>query len=144
MSLTSSVVLLIEPDDDSRAIFAAALRDAGFTVVMPPDCAAGLYALTEVTPQLVVASFNGQTHDECLAFCERLKADSRTRTIPIVLTSETINGDDLRRATDIGVLGLSVGQQDGSKMISAVQGVLAVAEGRASLSQPASHISRSR
>jgi len=142
MSGTSSVVLLIEPNEDSRHVYADALRDAGFTVVMAPDCAAGRYALAEVTPQIVIASFNRQTHDECLAFCERLKADSRTRAIPILLTSETINGDDLRRATDISVLGLSIGQQDGAKMISAVRGVLAVAEGRASLSQPESNISR--
>jgi len=143
MSGTSGVVLLVHPDDNSRAVYGDALHDAGFTVVMAPDCTVGLYALSEVTPQIVVASFNPHTHDECLAFCERLKADSRTRAIPVLLTSEIITGDDLRRATDISVLGLSIGQQDGAKMISAVRGVLAVAEGRASLSQPESNISRS-
>jgi two-component system, chemotaxis family, chemotaxis protein CheY len=143
MSGTSSVVLLIEPNDDSRAVYAAALRNAGFTVIVTPDCAAGLYALAEVTPQIVIASFNLQTHDQFLAFCERLKADSRTRAIPILLTSETINGDDLQRATDMKVLGIAVGPHDEAKMTAAVRGVLAVAEGRASTSQPEPNISRS-
>jgi CheY-like chemotaxis protein len=143
MSGTSSVVLLIEPDASSRTAYAEALRNNGFTVIMAPDCAAGLYALSEVTPQIVVASFHPATHDECLAFCERLRSDSRTRPIPILLTSEAINGDDLQRATDLSVLGVSIGPQDGAKMTSAVRGVLAVAEGRASMSQPEPHISRS-
>jgi CheY-like chemotaxis protein len=143
MSGTSSVVLLIEPNDDSRAVYAAALRKAGFTVVATPDCASGLYAVAEVTPQVVIAGYNLRTRDECLAFCERLKAESRTRAIPILLTSETINGDDLQRATDMKVLGIAVGPHDEAKMTAAVRAVLAVAEERASLSQPESHISRS-
>jgi two-component system, chemotaxis family, chemotaxis protein CheY len=125
-------------------VYADALRNAGFTVVMTPDCTVALYALSEVTPQIVVASFHPGTHDECLVFCERLKSDSRTRAIPILLTSENINRDDLQRATDISVLGVSIGPQDGAKMTSAVRGVLAVAEGRASMSQHTEpHISRS-
>ena len=143
MSDTSGLVLLIEPNDDSRAIYSDALRRAGFTVVMAPACAAGLYALAEITPQIVIASFDPRTRDECLAFCERLKSNSRTRAIPILLKTETINGDDLRRATEISVLGVSIGPQDGAKITSAVRGVLAVAEGPASLPQPERKISRS-
>ena len=143
MSETSGVVLLIHPDDNSRAVYADALRNAGFTVVMAPDCAAGLYAISEVTPQIVVASFDRHTHDECLVFCERLKGDSRTRAIPILLTSETIDGADLQRATDMKVLGIAIGPHDEAKITGAVRGVLAVADGRASMSQPERRISRS-
>jgi CheY-like chemotaxis protein len=140
---TSNVVLLIEPNDGSRAAYADALGNAGFTVVTAPDCAAALYALTEITPQIVIASFDPRTHDECLAFCERLKGNSRTRAIPILLKSESIDGDDLQRATEISVLGVSIGPQDGAKMTSAVRGVLAVADGHASMSLPERTISRS-
>ena len=136
MSGTASVVLLIEPNDTSRSVYADALHNAGFIVVGARDCAAALYALTEIIPQIIIASFDLRTHDECLAFCERLKSNSRTRAIPILLTSETITIEDLRRATDISVLGLSIAQQDGAKMISAVRAVLAVAEGQAAISQP--------
>src|SRR5918993_957162 len=36
VSSTTSLVLLIEPNDDSRAVYAHALRHAGFTVVAAP------------------------------------------------------------------------------------------------------------
>ena len=92
----------------------------------------GHFAVGEITPQIVIASFDPRTHDECFAFCERLKADTRRKTIPILLTSAIINGEDLQRATDMSVLGLTVGPHDGAKMLAAVKGVLAVAEERAS------------
>ena len=143
MSGTSGVVLLIRPDDNSRAVYGNALRNAGFTVIMAPDYAAGLYALTEVTPQIVIVSFDPHTHDECLAFCERLKADSRTRAIPMLLTSETADGADLQRAMDMKVLGIAIGPHDEAKITGAVRGVLSVADERASLSQPQRSIIRS-
>ena len=142
MSGISSVVLLIEPNEKSGAAYGDALRGSGFTVVLVPDTATALYALTEITPQIVIARFDPRTHDECLAFCERLKGESRTRDIPILLTSDTVSGDDLQRATNISVLGVSIGPHDGGKMTSAVRGVLAVAEGRASISQPDSYVPR--
>ena len=55
---------------------------------------------------------------------------------PGYIPATFINGDDLRRATEISVLGLTVGPHDGAKMLAAVKGVLAVAEGGASMSQP--------
>jgi len=143
MAPTSSVVLLLEPNDDSRTEYTASLRAAGFTVVATPNCAVAHYALAEITPQIVIASFDPRTHVECLAFCERLKSDARTRVIPILLTSATINDDDLQRATEMSVLGLTVGPHDGAKMLAAVKGVLAVAEGRVSMSEPQRNVSRS-
>jgi DNA-binding response OmpR family regulator len=142
MSETSGVVLLIRSDDTSRAAYGEALRNAGFTVIMAPDCAAGLYALSEVTPQIVVASFDPHTRDECLAFCERLKRDSRTGGIPILLTSQTIDEADLQRAMDMKVLGIAIGPHDEAKITGAVRGVLAVEDGSASMSKP-QRISRS-
>jgi DNA-binding response OmpR family regulator len=124
----STIVLLIEPKDDSRAAHADTLRRAGFTVVVVPDCAVGLYAIAEVTPQIIVASFDPRTRDECFAFCERLQDDSRTKAIPILLMAETISTDDLQRATDMKALGVAVGPDDQAKITGAVQGVLAVAE----------------
>jgi CheY-like chemotaxis protein len=125
MSGTSSVVLLIEPTDEPRTVYADALRGSGFTVIVVPDCQAALYALAELTPQIIIVSFDSRTHDESLAFCGRLKADSRTRAIPILLMSEAIDGDDLRRANEMKVLGVTVGRRDGAKITGAVQGVLA-------------------
>jgi CheY-like chemotaxis protein len=137
MSGTSGVVLLIEPTDESRIAYADALSDSGFTVAAVPDCTAALHALAEVTPQIVIVTFDPQTHDECLAFCGRLKGDPRLRAIPILLTSETIDGDDLRRANEMKVLGMIVGRRDAAKLTGAVRGVLAA------VPQPEQQIKRS-
>jgi len=143
MADSSSVVLLIEPNVASGASYGDALRRAGYTVVLVPDTTTALQALTEITPHIVVARFDPRTHDERLALCERLKGDARTAGIPILLTSDTIGRDDLKRATEISVLGVSIGPHDGGKMTSAVRGVLAVAEARASIESSDRDISRS-
>ena len=44
MSGTSSVVL-IEPNDELRGVYAAALRESRFTVIAVPDCAAAHYVI---------------------------------------------------------------------------------------------------
>ena len=132
MSGTSSVVLLIEPHDQLSTVYADALRDSGFTVIVVPDTPAALYALIEITPQIVIARFDSRTHDECLAFVERLKEDPRTRHVPILLTSEIITDNDLQRATEMNVLEIAVGPHDSLKMAAAVRGVLTVAEGKGS------------
>jgi CheY-like chemotaxis protein len=130
MSGNSSAILLIDPSDDSRALHADSLRRAGFRVVAVTDCDAGFKTLTTLTPQLIIASFNPLTRDECLAFCERLKTDAQTRAVPIFLTSHAINRDDLRRAMDTRVLVLSLASPlDDMKLTSAVRGVLAVGDG---------------
>jgi len=134
MSGTSSVVL-IEPNDELRGVYAAALRESRFTVIAVPDCAAAHYVIAEITPQIVIVSFESRTHDECIAFCKRLKADRATRDIAILLTSDTITVEDLQRATEIKVLGMTVGPHDEAKMTAAVRGMLAVIEGRAAMSQ---------
>jgi CheY-like chemotaxis protein len=128
MSGTTSVVLLIEPTDQSRTVYADALRGSGYIVVGVPDCTAALSALAELTPHIIIVGFDPRTHDECLAFCARLKADPRTVAIPTLLMSETIDGEDLHRATDMKVLGVTVGQRDAAKITGAVRGVLAVAD----------------
>jgi two-component system, chemotaxis family, chemotaxis protein CheY len=129
VSKNSCPVLVIGADGSSREQYAEALRGAGFTVVTAADCEAAFETVTSLTPQLVVVSFHPGTRDDALALCQHLKSDSRTRAVPILLTSEAIDADDLRRATDMSVLGLTIGPRDGTKLVSAVRGVLAVSEG---------------
>jgi DNA-binding response OmpR family regulator len=129
MSGNSSPVLLIDLDGTSPKPYAEALSDAGFNVVVAAHCQAAFELVNTLTPRLIVVSFDPGTRDGCVAFCEQLRSDSGTRAIPILLTSAALDGDDLRRATDISVLGLTIGPCDGSKLASAVRAVLAVSEG---------------
>jgi PleD family two-component response regulator len=122
---------------------ANALRQAGFTVVAVLDCEAGLSAMAEVTPHIVVANLTPRTRDECLALCGQLQGNSRTNAIPILLTAETITSDDLRRATDMKVLSVAVGPHDEAKITGAVLGVLAVSPERELVSQAEQIVGRS-
>lgn len=131
MSETSSVVLLIEPDDETRAAYEAALCGGGFNVIPAASCEAARHTLDAMTPRLIIARFDVWTHDECLAFVERIKGDPRIRDVPILLTTEIITRDDLR-ATDLRVLRVAVGPRDGAKMAAVVGGVLTVTERRQS------------
>jgi CheY-like chemotaxis protein len=127
MSRDLKAILLIDPSVDSRSLHADALRRDGLGVVAVADCNAAVAALATLTPQLIIASFDPRTRDECLAFCERLQVEARTRSVPILLTSDAIGGDDMRRATNTNALVLSLGSPlDETKLTSAVRGVLAV------------------
>jgi CheY-like chemotaxis protein len=121
---------LVDPNLDSGAHHADALRRNGYSVVVVADCDAALIALTRLTPRVIIVNFDSRTRDHCLAFCDRLKADVQTRAVPVLLTSDAINRDDLRRATNTKALVLSLGSPlDEMKLTSAVRGVLAVGEG---------------
>jgi PleD family two-component response regulator len=122
-------ILLIDSRVDSRAHHAESLQRDGFTVVSVANCDDAFVALTTLAPQLIIVSFDARTRDDCLAFCQQLKADAPTRAVPILLTSDTINGDDLRRATNSQALVLSLcSPLEDTKLTSAVRGVLAVGE----------------
>jgi two-component system, chemotaxis family, chemotaxis protein CheY len=121
----TSAVLLIEAHDDTRVRYEHALRDAGFDADAIAEYSTALRVLAQLRPSVIVAGFHRDTRDECLAFCQRLKADSRMRAIPIVLVSGSIDQDDLQRAMDISLLALAVPPLDGSKLVGAVKGVLA-------------------
>jgi CheY-like chemotaxis protein len=130
MSGNGRTILLIEPNDDARALHADALRREGFSVVAVANCEDALESLSTLIPQLIVASYDHLTSNPCLTFCEQLKADSRTREVPVLLTSHDFNREDVRRATETKALVLSLTSPlDDVKLTSAVRGVLAVSEG---------------
>jgi CheY-like chemotaxis protein len=121
-----TTLLLVEARDDSRSPHAAALRAAGLRVIRVCDSHAALEALKTVLPSVVVAALNPRTRDDHLAVCREIRSDSRTRQIPILLTTERMTEQDVALATDPGALVLTATQQDGAKLVAAVHGVVAV------------------
>lgn len=121
---TPATVLLLEAQEDSRAVYTAALRTAGLDVTEVGDSQAALGAAKAIRPRVIIAGFDSQTRDDRLTFCREIKADSHTKSIPILLTSTDVTDDDVELATDQGVLVLTVMQLDSSKLVAAVKGVL--------------------
>lgn len=122
---TPATILLLEAHEDPRAVYAGTLRKAGLDVTEVGDSQAALDAAKAIQPRVIVATFDSRTRDDRLSFCREIKADSRTKGIPIVLTSADVTDEDAELATDPGVLVLTLVQPDSSKLVAAVEGVLA-------------------
>ncbi|WP_262248843.1 hybrid sensor histidine kinase/response regulator transcription factor [Parapedobacter soli] len=76
-------VLLVDDDDDFRFYLKDNLR-ASFAVYEASDAATGWTQALALHPDIVVADVS-MPGDDGIALCRRLKGDSRTRHIPVVL-----------------------------------------------------------
>ena len=119
-----TTVLLLDGRDDYRTAFAEALRGAGLQVRECADTQTAVDAINTSPPRVIVAGFDPRTREDRLSFCRTIKADPRTSGISVLLTTPSMADDDAALATDPGVLVLTVRQDDGAKLIAALEGVL--------------------
>jgi CheY-like chemotaxis protein len=126
--LHSAHVLLLDARNIERIRYADTLRSAGLLVTALADAETAYRVAVERQPRVIIACVNGANRNDRLAFCRRLKADPRTQTIPTLLASTTLSAEDIRLATASGALAIAVSPNDGTKLVSAIRGVLAVDE----------------
>jgi two-component system cell cycle response regulator DivK len=87
-------VLVVEDTEDNRRILRDLLGSAGYDVVEASDGAEGLSAVARLRPDLVVLDIQLPVIDG-YEVARRLKADPKTRDIPIVaVTSYALAGDE--------------------------------------------------
>ncbi len=84
---TPKLILLVDDDLDYLEIGRLALEAAGYRVVCSPDTDQALARVEEELPALIVSDLMMRSLQEGFAFARRLKADPRTATIPIILTT---------------------------------------------------------
>lgn len=81
-------ILIADDDDSLREVLREILQREGFEVALAPDGASTLKAALAEAPDLLVLDMNLPDIDG-FEVCEKLKADARTRHIPIlILTAE--------------------------------------------------------
>jgi two-component system, cell cycle response regulator DivK len=80
------LVLLIEDSDDTRDMFAAVLHLEGFTVEEARDGREGIEKAAESLPDIIITDLRMPVMDGC-EMIQRLRADQRTRRIPIIACS---------------------------------------------------------
>jgi DNA-binding response OmpR family regulator len=98
--VAAPVVLLVQPDDDGREMYAEYLQHHRFAVRCAADVGEAA-ALAREASVIVTELYLPGSFDGC-AFIQRLRADADTRTKPIiVLTSRAWQTDKLR-ARDAG------------------------------------------
>jgi two-component system cell cycle response regulator DivK len=95
------VVLLAEDDDDSREMYALALELDGFETVEASNGAQALACVAERLPDVVVTDLHLPIVGG-LELCERLKADVRTRDVPIIALTGSALDEQIERAQRAG------------------------------------------
>jgi two-component system, cell cycle response regulator DivK len=90
----AALVLVVEDYEDTRALLASFLREAGFRVQTANDGVGGSQKAVALKPDLIVMDLGLPALDG-LAASRRLKRDERTRRIPVV--AMTASGDESRR-----------------------------------------------
>ena len=90
-----AAIVLAEDDDDIRAAIVRILRRAGHTVVAAPDGAAGLQAVREHSPDLVVSDIDMPVMSG-IELCRAIRADPGNAGLPIVFVSGSVMPGDTR------------------------------------------------
>jgi CheY-like chemotaxis protein len=94
-------VLLLEPNDDSRLIYSAALRHCGYAVIETRDWGEGVALAAERAPALVVLGVSHPQHEAWTALAA-LKSSPATARIPVVAVSTSAFPADRDRAMGLG------------------------------------------
>jgi CheY-like chemotaxis protein len=87
------LVLLVEGDEDTRALYDLALSASGFDVVVADEPYAYARAW-EIHPDVIVADLPTPDQND-LGFLHVLKRDARTRDIPVVVFPKPCLSDEL-------------------------------------------------
>ena len=94
-------VAVIEDDAAVRRVLSRILEDAGYGVIAIADGENGLRAVVEHQPDMLILDLTLPGMDG-LEICRRLRADSRTVTLPIIVLTAHTSTSDMVAALDAG------------------------------------------
>ena len=98
-------LVLIDPDDRSRALLAARLVSLGFVVDVAPDAATGAELALASPPSAVIADL-WMRGISGVQLCRLLRAEAATKDVPIVLRAQTEDPRSRFWAEQAGAAGL--------------------------------------
>jgi len=104
MSASPPLVLLIEDFDDAREMYSDYLEFSGLRVAGAADAVRGLTMADELQPAIILmdAALPGLSGWDAIA---ELKANARTRHIPVLMLTGHVLGDAKERALAAGADG---------------------------------------
>jgi CheY-like chemotaxis protein len=104
MSSAPPLVLLVEDFDDAREMYADYLEFNGLRVASAADAVRGLALAQELQPSIILmdAALPGLSGWDAIV---ELKADPRTRHIPVIMLTGHVLGDARERAMAAGADG---------------------------------------
>jgi len=104
MHTSPPLVLLVEDYDDAREMYSDYLEFSGMRVVSAADAVLGLKMADELQPAIILmdAALPGLSGWDAIA---ELKANARTRHIPVLMLTGHVLGDARERALKAGADG---------------------------------------
>jgi putative two-component system response regulator len=99
--VTEPLVLIVEDDATQRRLLTRVLEHEGFAALGASDGEAGLAAIVEHSPDLVLLDLNLPRMDG-YEICRRLRLDPLTATLPVIVITAHTALDDMVRALDAG------------------------------------------
>ncbi|HVF48745.1 MAG TPA: diguanylate cyclase [Pyrinomonadaceae bacterium] len=98
-------VLVVDDEPDKRQLLAFALEMAGYLVRTASNGVEGLAAVEARLPDLIITDVM-MPHMDGYEMARRVRADAKTRFIPIIIQSAARNeAQDVRRGAEVGALG---------------------------------------
>lgn len=124
MTETERTVLIVEDNDDNRAIYSTYLSHFGLRVVEAIDGEQGLALARDVRPDLILMDVSIPVVDG-LEATRRLKADPATTNIPVIILTAHALASDRKLAFDAGADGYLAKPAEPRAVMAEVNRILA-------------------
>lgn len=119
-------MLVLQWPDGVHTSHATVLRESGLEALEADSSTAAMNAARTMEPDVILAVLHSPLTETCADLCRAMKADRHLADIPILVVSDAdLSEHDMRLATDLGVLALTVREMDSRKLLAAINGVLA-------------------
>lgn len=96
------LALLVEPDGDTRDMYAEWLAHSGFRVAQATTADEAMEKAHRLRPHVITTDIGLSGAGDGCTLCERLKADARTRSIPVIAVTAWTIGGHVERARRAG------------------------------------------
>lgn len=123
MSEAAKTVLVIDDQDDERAIQSAMLGHLGYRVLEAAGGAAGLQTAAENPPDLIILDVAMPQMDG-FSVCRKIRADPQTARIPVLFYTASVMGDLEAQAREAGANGILTKPIDPHKVAAEVQRII--------------------
>jgi adenylate cyclase len=124
---TPPLILVVDDDKAAVDILRTRLSAQGYTVVSATDGEAGLQAVREHRPDLVLLDVNMPRLDG-LEVCRRLKADDTLSFVPVILVTALADSRDMVAGLDAGADEYITKPVDGAALMARVRSMLRMKE----------------
>lgn len=117
--MSRRLILLVDPDDDSREILRLPLERRGYEVAEARDGAEALYQVRTLRPDLVIGEHPVRLPDGSV-LCETLRRDPATAGVPFLAITSYAVPEELERARRTHSAGVLVKPVSPARVVEAV------------------------